>query len=232
MGFYLHGLLVLSESAVALYDRIVPGAGGLALPTSRTGLPSGFFLPLPWALVGVLMEAPGWFSDAEPSLWRARIGLPCEDDPEQAFDLRDCRLASFVSLASPQGALLLTAESIGDALECEYAATFKAGVLCAAAGVSHGDERSYVLERTAYTSTVGPLRPGPTERCAALLDPRFAGASLYDDYLPRNAGEGLLAPRSGRVDWGEIIALERAVDTSWEAWFPNLRASARPRRWR
>lgn len=230
MGFYLHGLLVLSESAVALYDRIVPGAGGLALPTSRSGLPSGFFLPLPWALKGVLMEAPGWFSEVTPSLWRARIGLPTMDDPEQAFDINDCRLAAFVSLASPSGALLLMAEGAGEALECEYAAIFKSGVLCAAAGMSHGEERSYVLERAAYVTGIGALKPGPTERCAAVLDPRFANTSVYDDYLPHTALEAILTQRSGRANWGEIMALEHAVDPSWEAWFPNLRAVARPQR--
>lgn len=230
MGFYLHGLLVLSESAVALYERIVPGAGGLALPTSRSGLPSGFFLPLPWALDGVLMEAPGWFSEVEPSLWRARLSLPVMDDPEQAFDLNDCRLAAFVSLASPSGAMLITAEGAGEALECEYAATFKSGLLCAAAGMSYGEERSYVLERTAYVTRIGALKPGPTERCATVLDPRFTNASLHDDYLPHTAFEAIVTPRSGRANWGEIIALEHTVDPSWEAWFPNLRASARPQR--
>lgn len=227
MGFYLHGLLVLSEHAVALYDRVIPGAGQLALPTHGDGLPDGFFLPLPWVLEGVMMEAKGWFAELPEARWRAQLGLPVEEDPELAYELSDYRLASLVSLASASGVLLLTNETEGGILDCEYVAAFHGGVCRAAAGTNYLEDRSYYSEGGRYHAAQGALRPGPTERGAALLDSRFENASLYDGYLPQKSDEGAFAPRSGRLDWGEVPALQAPIDPAWEPWFPVFTALTR-----
>lgn len=230
MGFHLHGLLTVDREAIALYERLIPGGSAWAVPTAGEGLPSAWVLPEPVhldeGLGNTATMAENWFDDEADAAWRASADVPAEDAPLDALDVIDLRLASLLSLAAPSGVVYLGDSTFGGVLDVEYAAAFRAGRLRAAAGINHGhpdrdDGLAFELRDGVYVQ-VKPEEVSPIADCAAMLDARFGGASLFEGYLPRSVYPKTLEPP------GEVItdtpAVQPEVVEAWSAYFPLLRS--------
>lgn len=241
MGFRLHGLLTVDRGAIALYERLIPGGSAWVVPVTGDGLPDAWVLPEPAhvddGLGNAATMAAGWFADEADAAWRAAAGVPAGDAPVDALDVVDLRLASLLSLAAPAGVVYLADSTFGGVLDLEYAAAFQAGVLRAAAGIRHGSPAkdgatqdgataqdvglAFELRDGAYAE-VKPAEISPIADCAAVLDQRFRGASLFDGYLPRSVYPDTPNP-PGTVT-ADAPALDAAVVEAWGAYFPLLRA--------
>lgn len=230
MGFRLHGLLTVDRSAIALYERLIPGGSAWVVPVSGEGLPDAWVLPEPAhlddGLGATATMASNWFSDETDAAWRTAAGVPAEDAPVDALDVVDLRLASLLSLAAPSGVVYLGDSTFGGVLDLEYAAAFKAGVLRAAAGIRHGhpekdDGLAFELRDGAYAQ-VKPAEISPIADCAAVLSQRFRGASLFDGYLPRSVYP--TSPNPPATVTSDAFAADAATVEAWGPYFPLLRS--------
>ncbi|WP_224244173.1 hypothetical protein [Hyalangium gracile] len=224
MGFHLHGVLVLHEAAVALYDRVVPGGGRAAIPLRAAGFPGGWFLPSPHLNPEELTYAPGWREEASEEEWRVRLGIPAALRSGMLVDSEDHCLAALLSLAALSGAMFLWDESFAGHINPEHAATFIDGRFRLAMGqddlIDNGRLHVHVGAEPVPEAI---LRCTPTTACSALLDSRFLSRSLYEEqYLPRDGTRGLWQPCSGREDWSRVPAITRPIDAQWFRWFPVL----------
>ena len=230
MGFNLQGLLTVDREALALYERLLPGGSAWAVPATGEGLPDAWVLPEPTHLadgLGNALSLPAdWYDEGADADWRAAAGVPAEAAPRASLDLTDQRFASLFSLAAPAGVVYLGDTTFGGMLDTEYALVCVAGRLRAAAGIEHGhlgdsdSATAFVLRDGAYA----PVEPGsvsPIADCAAVLDPRFRGAFLFDGYLPRSAHPR--TPEAPGEPHKEPPALDEAVVAEWARYFPILR---------
>ncbi|TDC50340.1 hypothetical protein E1281_22090 [Actinomadura sp. KC345] len=230
MGFNLQGLLTVDVEALALYERLLPGGSAWAVPVSGEGLPDAWVLPEPMHLTDGLGDAvalPGdWFDDAADADWQAAAGVPGDTAPLSSLDLTDLRFASLFSLAAPAGVVYLGDTTFGGVLDTEYAAVCVAGRLRAASGIDHGKPgredsgTAFVLRDGAYTA-VPSDSVSPIADCAAVLDPRYRGAFLFDGYLPRSIRPN--ASRPPREAHAEPPKMDDAVVAEWSRFFPFLR---------
>jgi hypothetical protein len=224
MGFHLHGVLVLHEAAVALYDRVVPGGGRAAIPTRAPGLPQGWFLPSPHLSSEELPHSPDWREDVPEGVWRVRLGIPSELNAGMLVDSESYCLAALLSLAAEPGAMFLWDESFAGIINPEHAASFIDGQFRLAMGQDDDLDNGRIY-RHMGSMPVGEslLKSTPTTGCSAVLDPRFLNHCLYDeDYLPRDGTHGLWSPCSGRDDWSRVPAVTRPLEAQWFHWFPVL----------
>lgn len=230
VGFHLDCVLTFDRSVLALYDRVVEGGSAWATPVEGPGLPSGWVLPMPWALeyeLGNRIRAVAELLDpATADAWRLAAGIPADADPLDAFDDTDFHVASLLSLAAPpdSGVVCLSDETFGGVLFHENAAAFIAGQLRAACGIRFGDrrrgepDRAFELHDGTYREA-DPAAVSPVADCAAVIDERFRGAFLFDGYLPRDAiphDERMPAPAQplGPVtgDWATFFPILAAAD--------------------
>jgi hypothetical protein len=199
VGFNLHGLMVLEEAGVAVFDRVFPGAGTAALPIPDSWTDGECDLPCGWVvprenMLDEISPAPGWYEPVDDAAWRERLGVPDELFRTTRFEVSDMRLAALLSVVAPRGCVLLLDETFGGVLGDEEAVAFLHGRY-----VAHGP-------------SIGPV--------AAHLDPRYAKAFLFDGYFPRQSDSGLYRPRSGRHHWGDVSV--PVPDGPWRTWFPIL----------
>ncbi|MEE6263842.1 hypothetical protein [Plantactinospora sonchi] len=229
MGFDLDCYFAVDDEVLPLYERLVPGGSRWVVPVSGHGLPAGWILPDPWYLHDVVggkhALAEGWTRDDGLPGWRAAAGVPAQPDPLDLLDDGSLQVASLLSLAAPAGVLVLGDHTFGGTLIDEYAAALVRGRLRAAAGIDHrvrgGEPGGFVLRDGRYQQT-DPATLSPVADCAAVLDRRFAGASLFDGYLPRDALSQLYAEPRPTVS--AIPGLDPATVSDWIPHFPILAA--------
>ncbi|GAA4627538.1 hypothetical protein GCM10023196_040140 [Actinoallomurus vinaceus] len=228
MGFDLNCYLTIDARVLPLYDRVIPGGAAYAIPARGRGLPAGWVLPVPWRLEYALDNAVTMVEDVIETgavdEWRATAGVPRTPDPLDAFDDLDLQLTSLLSLASASGVMVINDRTFGGLRINEYAAVCVAGRLRAAYGIDYGDAdrspgRAFELRDGAYRP-VDSAQVDPVAQCAAVLDPRFTGAFLFDGYLPREAEP--TAPRRRPYEAGGSPAIRRDLAHEWAAYFPVL----------
>ncbi|TDC84771.1 hypothetical protein [Actinomadura sp. 7K507] len=230
MGFNLQGLLTVDREALALYERLLPGGSAWVVPVTGEGLPDAWVLPEPTHLADGLGDAlalpADWFDEEADADWQAAAGVPDRPAPLSSLDLTDLRFASLFSLAAPAGVVYLGNTTFGGVLDTEYAAVCVAGRLRAASGIDHGEPgdkdsgTAFVLRDGAYAA-VPHGSVSPIADCAALLDPRYRGAFLFDGYLPRSIRPD--TPQPPGEAHPEPPKLDDDVVAEWSRFFPFLR---------
>lgn len=222
MGFTLRGFLTTEPAALTLYESVLP-ARAWAVRTEGAGLPPAWLLPTPYEL-GLEPEnlAADWFAPDHGPEWARLAGIPDGPPPLWAFEQENLQLASLLSLAADAGVALIDDETFGGIIDHEYAAVFVAGRLRAAAGFGrdYADDsliRGFSLHGPAWHEVEsGPLTP--IADCAAVIDPAFGGAFLFDGYLPRKLDS---------EDPDEAPALSLTIEPGlvrdWAPYFPILR---------
>ncbi|MBB2909662.1 hypothetical protein FHS43_000908 [Streptosporangium becharense] len=228
MGFQLSCYFTLDAGVLPLFERVIPGGSRFVIPVGGDGLPAGWVLPTPWRLEYDLGGTPAMagdvVDDAAVDAWRKAAGVPGTPDPLDAFDDLDLQLASLLSLAAPSGVVVIDDDTFGGLRFNEYAAVCVSGRLRAAGGIDFADGgrgagRAFELRDGAY-HPVTPAEADPVTRCAAVLDRRFAGVSLFEGYLPRNAEPGFHRDRLPPADGP--LRLPPGTVEEWGPYFPLL----------